>query len=68
MKLTPQTANTTKKILQLKRDNVSTKTHWMLVQGNIVTIVKQRNGEKSEYMVDIPKSVFNRFIKFYLGN
>lgn len=67
-KLTPQTANTFNKVCQLKRDNIYYKGYWILVFKNKVVLAKQKNGKPSEFMVEIPKSVFNRFIKFYTGN
>lgn len=67
-KLTPQTANTFNKICSLERDNVHYKDYWILVSEKKVTIAKQKSGEKAEFIESIPKSVFNRFIKFYTGN
>jgi hypothetical protein len=68
MKLTPQIANTLKKICSLPRDNISYKDYWILVGEKQVTIAKQKKGEPAEVVLGIPKSVFNRFIKFYLDN
>ena len=67
-RITPQTAKTEAKLAQLKRDNCDLKDYWMLVQEKSVTIAKQSSGEPAQFMVDIPKTVFDKFIKFYTGN
>ncbi len=64
-KLSPQQANTESKILKLKRDNCDTPDFWILVKENLITITKQKSGQYSEGSIDIPRRVFNRFIKFY---
>lgn len=63
--LTPQTANTENKLCQLKRDNLTYKGHWVMVSEGSVCITKQKMGEEPEWQIEIPKSIFNRFIKFY---
>ena len=64
-KLTPKTANTNEKICKMKRDNISLKDYWLLVNPSSVSISKQRLGEKGEWLIEIPKRQFNRMIKFY---
>jgi hypothetical protein len=67
-KLTPQTANTFSKVCKLKQDNIDYRGYWLLVEENKVTVVKQKSGKLVEFMVEIPKSVLDKFIKFYLGH
>jgi hypothetical protein len=63
--LTPKTANTFNKICKLKRDNVSTKKSWLLLNHDGLTITNQKNGESHTGQVKLTRSEFERFIKFY---
>lgn len=64
-KLTPKTANTTNKLCQLERDNVSTRNSWVLVEERYVHITNQKSGNPSIGSVRMTKKEFERFIKFY---
>jgi hypothetical protein len=66
-KLTPQTANTFAKVCKLKRDNISTRSSWILVDDKYVVIVNQRTGQSAKGKVRLTKKEFDKFIKFYLG-
>lgn len=61
----PKTANTTKKVCSLKRDNVTVGHHWCLVDEETVTICRQKSGQNPEAMITISKRDFNRIVKFY---
>lgn len=63
--ITPKTAKTTKELCELTRDNFSFKGYWILVGENNVSITKQDDGWPMEQTINIPKGVFERFIKFY---
>lgn len=58
-------ANTEKQICSVYRDNLSTEDYWIMGNPDSVTIAKQRNGESSEWIVQIPKKDFNKLIDFY---
>jgi hypothetical protein len=66
-KITPQNAKSQKDLEKLSRDNWSYRTYWMLVGENEVTIAKQKKLQKCESMTSIPKSIFNKMIKDYVG-
>ena len=66
-KITPQTANTYKKICGLKKDNLDYKGWWILVQDNEVSIVQQKKGEKPKQEISISKKILDRFIRFYIS-
>lgn len=63
---TPQTARTDSEIAELARDHLDTPEYWICVDALSVTIAKQRNGEQATAEVQVPKTVFDRFVKFYL--
>jgi hypothetical protein len=64
--LTPKTVKNFNEILKLKRDNVSTRKSWMLINGiNSITITNQVAGQAQTGSVTITKKEFERFIKFY---
>lgn len=63
--ITPRTANTTKKLISMKRDNIDYKGFWILVDEDGVCITEQNVGEKPKASIRIPKTVFNRLVKFY---
>lgn len=65
VKLTPKTANTFNKICQLKRDNVSTRKSWMLIDERGISICNQKIGETNTGKVRLTRKEFERFIKFY---
>ena len=62
----PFDANTEKKTLSLRRDNYDTPDYWIMAHGDHVTIAKQRNGGKSEFMVEIKRRDFYRLISWYM--
>ena len=66
MKNTPRTANTNTKLCALKRDNVDRRGYWILVAENSVTICKQNRGESPTQEINIPKSILNEFVDWYL--
>lgn len=66
MALTPQTARTDEQMAQLKRDHLDTPDYWIVVDASAVTIAKQRLHEKATAEVQMPKAVFDRFVKFYV--
>ncbi len=61
----PRDTKTQKDLLNQKSDNKSTKDYWILDNGNGVTIAHQRNGNKSVWMVRLPKKQFNALIDWY---
>ena len=66
LKPTPQTARTDSQVAQLERDNLDTPEFWICVDAATVTIAKQRTGEQATAEIQIPKTIFDRFVKFYL--
>ena len=64
-KRVPREARTDEQICDLPRDNWSTRGFWMLLNVGHVTIAKQKRGEPSEWMVKIPRSVFETFARAY---
>jgi len=65
MNLTPQTARTDEEMMQLTRDHLDTPDYWICVDAASVTLAKQRHGESPAAEIQIPKAVFDQFIKFY---
>jgi len=61
-KLTPQTANTIAGVCKLKRDNISTRSSWILVDDQYFTIVNQRTGQDATGKVRLSKKEFDKFI------
>jgi hypothetical protein len=48
-----------------KKDHIGYRGYWILVEKNYVSLNKQKPGEPRTEKIAMPKSVFNRFIKFY---
>lgn len=65
--LTPRTARTVDQLCTLKRDNVSTRSHWIIVDADAqrVVIHAQRNGESSTESICLPRRTFEKFIDWY---
>lgn len=63
--LSPQRANTLDKVCTLNRDNFSRPDYWIITDTDEVTICKQRDGESQEESVTIPKSEFDKLIRWY---
>jgi len=64
--LTPKTANTFNKICKLKRDNVSTRNSWMIMElPDRIIISNQKNGHERTGKITLTKKEFERFIRFY---
>lgn len=57
----PQKANTSKKVMKLKRDSLYESDYWIVVESNCVQLV-QNNGAR----ISIPKKVFDTFVTFYV--
>jgi hypothetical protein len=65
VKLSPQKANTLKKLCSLNRDNKALKNYWILVEESTVTLCKQTAGSVAEQHVTIDKRAFDNLIAFY---
>lgn len=65
--MTPKEATNQSKMLRLKSDNYSTKDFWILINNDSVVIAKQKDGEPLQAKITIPRSDFNRMIKWYLN-
>jgi hypothetical protein len=63
--LTPQQAKTFKQICELPRDNVGTKDFWLTLGVGEVTIAKQKHGEQATEMITMPRSTFEKFVRWY---
>lgn len=65
----PSTA-THNQMCKIRRDNIATKQHWMLVdaEGDHVTIVAQRLGEKASQEIQIPRKTMRMFAKWFLAD
>jgi hypothetical protein len=53
-------------LCRITSDTMSTKSHWICVDGSTVTICEQRNGEPAKASVSMPRAVFKRFVKWAL--
>jgi hypothetical protein len=65
MKLSPQKANTLKKLCSLRQDNKALKDYWILVEEATVTLCRQTTGTATEQSITIPKRQFDSLIAFY---
>jgi hypothetical protein len=66
MTLTPQTARSDEEMAQLKRDSLDIRDHWIVVDASKVTLAKQRVHEAPTEQIEIPKDIFDQFVKFYV--
>ena len=66
-KLSPREAKTFKQICSLKRDNIDSKTSWILIDVGVVYIHNQENGEISTGKVVLTRQEFNKFVDWYNG-
>ena len=66
LKPTPQTARTDSQVALLERDSLDTPEFWICVDAAMVTIAKQRTGEQATAEIQLPKTVFDQFVRFYL--
>jgi len=64
-KRTPQQAKTFEQICKLKRDNVESGDFWMTFDEGTVYLSEQPSGEKPKASIKIPRTVFNRFVRFW---
>jgi len=64
-RLTPMEANTIEQVCELPRDNIDCNGFWILSDGCEVTIAKQEVGSPSTQKVNIPKPVFDYFVRWY---
>lgn len=60
-----RSAKTLKDVGALERDNVSTGEHWIITDGEVVTLVAQRRGKPPTQWVDLPRATFEAFIDWY---
>ena len=63
---TPIECKTFNDICNMPRDNISIGDFWILTDGYEITIARQKEGHESEAKISIPKSVFNKFARWYM--
>lgn len=65
--MSPSEVRTFEQICSLKRDNISVRTGWILLNGaNEVVLVKQKNGERATGEVSFTRKEFTRLAQWYL--
>ena len=64
-KLKPIEARTFKQVCKLPRDNLNTRGHWILIDGDVV-LAAQRNGQPATNSMRIPRSEFDRMARWYV--
>jgi len=64
--MSPAEARTTDQICALGRDNLTIGDFWILADGYRVTIAKQKPEEAATQSVTVPRSEFNRMVRWYV--
>ena len=64
-KMSPREAKTFKQIFQLQSDNHAVKAGWIMIDGSVVVLCKQRDGEHAEAMVKLSRREFEALIDWY---
>lgn len=64
-RVTPRKARTITQFLRMKRDNISWRGYWMLVEDTRVSIAKQKIGYECGGIVSIPKRIFDVMVDWY---
>lgn len=63
--MTPKAARTEKALIALRRDNVSTRNSWFLIDEGHVHIANQKTGESPTGKVTLTRAEFEAFVRFY---
>lgn len=63
--LAPNKCRDFNEVCKLNTDNFDTEDYWILYDGDMVTIAKQKLGEASTAKISIPKKDFDRLIRWY---
>ena len=61
----PQTAKTLTQLCTLKTDNYDCRGYWIITDELNVSIARQKLGHPAEETISIPKTTFDRMIKWY---
>jgi hypothetical protein len=64
--ITPRNAASFNEICEMRRDNVSTREHWMITDGHTVTLATQKNGQAATESVSMPRKTFDAFADWYM--
>jgi hypothetical protein len=64
--MSPYEARIHKDICSLQSDNYNTAEGWILIDGDQITLAKQRAGEESKGSVTLSRAAFKRMIDWYL--
>ena len=62
----PKNAKTWKAIESLEEDGFSSKTHWTLLHKDTISIYAQKLGEDPTGRIELPRSVFDKIVAWYL--
>ena len=65
-KLKPIEARTFKQVCALSRDNLDTKGHWILIDGNDVCLTAQVLGKAPTNSMRIARREFDRLARWYV--
>lgn len=65
MKMSPKQARTNEEACRLNRDNISVGDYWIMGGHADVYIARQKEGQKAESIISIPREVFIRMVNWY---
>lgn len=65
MKKAPKDANSLEMVVRLPHDNFDVGNHWILTNGETVSIRAQKVGESPTESIDIPRNVFNKMVRWW---
>jgi hypothetical protein len=64
--LIPFNARSFKKLTKLKTDNTEYRDFWTMISEDTIYFHAQKGGQKSTEEISIPRTAFDRFLKWYL--
>jgi hypothetical protein len=62
----PKDAVTLDAVCELPRDHVEYGDFWFMTDGYTITLAQQKTGEAAKSATSVPKTVFDRFVRWYL--
>ena len=65
--LAPIEAKTFRQICGLPRDNYTSAGYWILAGAETIHLAEQKNGEASTQAISVPKSHFDRLVRWYIS-
>jgi hypothetical protein len=63
--LSPQAARTNQQICSLRRDNLSARGGWIMIDENTVSIAQQTPGESAVAIAKLSRRDFERLVAWY---